>query len=69
MAWLLMRIVAMPTKRGQRSRAVREHPGRYDNLDYDNDNENVSFRQVRSFVFIYEPFFLRVNHPCRIPAF
>jgi hypothetical protein len=43
MAWLLMRIVAMPTKRGQRSRAVREHPGRYDKLDYDNDNDNSVF--------------------------
>jgi len=23
---------------------VRENPGRYDNLDYDNDNDNVSAR-------------------------
>jgi len=26
---------------------VREHPGRYDNLDYDNDNDNDSIGQSR----------------------
>jgi len=36
---LLMRIVAMLTKLGQRNHEVRENLGRYDNLDYDNDSE------------------------------
>ena len=37
---MLIRIVAMLSKLGQRSHEVRVNPGRYDNLDYDNDNDN-----------------------------
>ena len=37
---MLIRIVAMLTKLGQRSHEVRENPGRYNNLDYDYDNDN-----------------------------
>ncbi len=38
---MLIRIVAMFTKLGQRSHEVREDQGRYDNLDNDNDNDNA----------------------------
>ena len=27
---------------------VREHPGRYDNLDYDNDNDNDNDNDAQS---------------------
>jgi len=37
---MLIRIVAMLTRLGQRSHEVRENPGRWDNLDYDYDNDN-----------------------------
>ncbi len=37
---MLIRIVSMLTKLGQRNHEVRENPGRYDNLDYDNDNDD-----------------------------
>ncbi len=37
---MLIRIVSMLTKLGQRNHEVRESPGRYDHLDYDNDNDN-----------------------------
>ncbi len=37
---MLIRIVSMLTKPGQRNHEVRESPGRYDHLDYDNDNDN-----------------------------
>jgi hypothetical protein len=36
----LIQIVAMLTKLGQRNREVRENSGRYDRLDYDNDNDS-----------------------------
>ena len=39
-----IRILAMLTRLGQRSREARGHPGRWDKLDYDydydNDNDN-----------------------------
>ena len=35
---MLIRIVSMLTKLGHRNHEVRENPGRYDCLDYDNDN-------------------------------
>jgi len=38
-AYETVRIVAMLIELGQRSHEVRENPGRYDNLDYDNDND------------------------------
>ena len=43
---MLIRIVSMLTKLGQRNQEVRANPGRYDHLgsgsgsDYDNDNDN-----------------------------
>ena len=39
---MLIRIVSMLTKLGQRNCEVRENPGRYDHLDYDNDCDNDS---------------------------
>jgi four helix bundle protein len=35
---MLIRIVSMLTKLGQRNCEVQENPGRSDHLDYDNDN-------------------------------
>jgi hypothetical protein len=35
---MLIRIVSMLTKLGQRNHEVRENPDRYDHHDYDNDN-------------------------------
>jgi four helix bundle protein len=37
---MLIRIVAMLTKLGERSHEVRENPGCYDKLDYDSDNDS-----------------------------
>ena len=37
---MLIRIVSMLTKLGQRNCEVRESPDRYDLVDYDNDNDN-----------------------------
>ena len=37
---MLIRVVAMLTMLGPRSREVRANSWCYDNLDYDNDNDN-----------------------------
>jgi four helix bundle protein len=37
---MLIRIVSMLTKLGQRSLEARENPGRYDDVDYDHDHDH-----------------------------
>jgi hypothetical protein len=37
---MLIRIVSMLTKLGMRNHEVRENPGRYEGLDYENDYDN-----------------------------
>jgi hypothetical protein len=39
---MLIRIVSMLTKLGQRRREMRQTPGRDGNLDYDNDDDGAN---------------------------